>query len=203
MATTDFQHRFARAPVMAILRGLGADAAVTLAQRAWDLGLDAVEVTIEVPSALPVLRAVVDAGRERGCDVGAGSVVRLGQVRDAARAGAAFTVAPGLDAQVALASADAGLGHLPGVATPTDIQAALATGLDWVKAFPAAVLGPAWVRAVRQPFPGLHIVATGGVDAHNAREFLAAGARAVAMGSALADPVQVELLAGLVGRERA
>lgn len=203
MASSDFQRRFERAPVMAILRGLATGEAVTLAERAWDLGLDTVEVTIEVPSALPTLRAVVAAGRERGRDVGAGSVVRIEQARDAARAGAAFTVAPGLDPQVALASAEAGLPHLPGVATPSDIQAALAVGMGWVKAFPASVLGTDWIRAVRQPFPDLQIVATGGIDAHNAGDFLAAGARAVAIGSALADPVQVELLADLVGRDRA
>lgn len=203
MASSDFQRRFERAPVMAILRGLVTGEAVTLAERAWDLGLDTVEVTIEAPSALSTLRAVVAAGRERGRDVGAGSVVRIEQVRDAARAGAAFTVAPGLDPQVALASAEAGLPHLPGVATPSDIQAALAVGMGWVKAFPASVLGTDWIRAVRQPFPELQIVATGGIDAHNAGDFLAAGARAVAIGSALADPVQVELLADLVGRDRA
>jgi 2-dehydro-3-deoxyphosphogluconate aldolase / (4S)-4-hydroxy-2-oxoglutarate aldolase len=198
MATSDFDHRFARAPVMAILRGLSVSEAIDLAQRAWDLGIDTVEVTIEVPSAVPVLRTVVAAGRERGHEVGAGSVVDLDQVREAADAGAAFSVAPGLDATVARASIDAGMPHLPGVATPTDVQAALANGMSWVKAFPASVLGADWVDAVRQPFPGLQIVATGGIDARNAGDFLAAGARAVAVGSALADPAQVELLARLI-----
>lgn len=202
MASSDFHHRFEQAPVMAILRGLAVGEAVTLAERAWDLGLDAVEVTIEVPSGLPTLRAVVAAGRERGRDVGAGSVVRPEQVRDAARAGAAFTVAPGLDPQVALASTDAGLPHLPGVATPSDIQAAVAADMGWVKAFPASLLGADWIRAVLQPFPGLQVVATGGINARNAGDFLAAGARAVAVGSALADPIQVELLADLVDRNR-
>lgn len=195
--TVDFQQLFTDEPVMAILRGLPPHEAVALAGRAWDLGLTAVEVPVEVPEALPSLRAVVAAGRERGLGVGAGTVIHADQVVDVAAAGAVFTVAPGLDLNVARACVHAGLPHLPGVATPSEVQRALAAGFGWVKAFPAAVLGPGWFRAVRGPFPALRIVATGGVDAHNAPEFLAAGASVVAVGSALADPAQVELLAQL------
>jgi 2-dehydro-3-deoxyphosphogluconate aldolase / (4S)-4-hydroxy-2-oxoglutarate aldolase len=197
MTTTDFDQRFASAPVMAILRGLTPHEAVTLATRAWDLGLTTVEVTIERPAAVAALHAVVAAGRERGREVGAGSVVDPEQVRTAEGAGATFTVAPGLDLRTARASVEAGLPHLPGVATPSEIQAARAAGFGWVKAFPAVVLGSTWIRAVLGPFPGLRIVATGGIDAHNAGEFLAAGAHAVAVGSALADPDQVDLLGDL------
>ncbi|WP_235432044.1 thiamine phosphate synthase [Nocardiopsis sp. RV163] len=63
---------------------------------------------------------------------------------------------------------------------------------------PATSLGSAWLRAVQGPFPDVRIVATGGMDARNAREYLDAGARMVAVGSALADPEQIPLLAELV-----
>ncbi|MFC9086869.1 bifunctional 4-hydroxy-2-oxoglutarate aldolase/2-dehydro-3-deoxy-phosphogluconate aldolase [Nocardiopsis dassonvillei] len=184
--------------VLAILRGMPVDTTVGLAERAWDLGVTAVEVPARDALGLEALRATVRAGAERGHPVGAGTVITPEQVRDVAGAGAAFTVAPGFDAEVMAASEAAGMPHLPGVATPSDIQGVLRAGGRWVKAFPATSLGAAWFRAMRGPFPELRIVATGGMDARNAREYLDAGARMVAVGSALADPEQIPLLAELV-----
>ncbi|GAA4855455.1 bifunctional 4-hydroxy-2-oxoglutarate aldolase/2-dehydro-3-deoxy-phosphogluconate aldolase [Saccharopolyspora cebuensis] len=186
------------APVLAILRGMTPQRTAELAERAWDLGIEAVEVPIETPRAEPSLRAAVEAGARRGRPVGAGTVTSPEQVRTAQEAGAAFTVAPGLDAEVVRLSADVGVPHLPGVATPSEVQQARRLGLDWVKAFPAAQLGAGWFSAVLGPFPDLKLVATGGMNARNAAEFLAAGARAVAVGSALDDPEQLPALAGLL-----
>ncbi len=73
----------------------------------------------------------------------------------------------------------------------------MAQGLRWLKAFPASLLTPAWVRALLAPFPSACFVVTGGVDAHNAEEFLAAGAKAVGVGSALTSPGQLDLMAAL------
>ncbi|APC35087.1 bifunctional 4-hydroxy-2-oxoglutarate aldolase/2-dehydro-3-deoxy-phosphogluconate aldolase [Nocardiopsis dassonvillei] len=184
--------------VLAILRGMPVDTTVELAERAWDLGVTAVEVPARDAQGLEALRATVRAGAERGHPVGAGTVITPEQVRDVAGAGAAFTVAPGFDAEVMAASEAAGMPHLPGVATPSDIQGVIRAGGRWVKAFPATSLGAAWFRAMHGPFPELRIVATGGMDARNAREYLDAGARMVAVGSALADPEQIPLLAELV-----
>ncbi|MET7611856.1 thiamine phosphate synthase, partial [Streptomyces seoulensis] len=92
----------------------------------------------------------------------------------------------------------AGQMRQPGVATATDVQAARALGLDWLKAFPASVLGPDWFRAMRGPFPEVPFVATGGIDASNAAAYLAAGAKVVAVGSALDDPTQLRSLADLL-----
>ncbi|CAL9337763.1 bifunctional 4-hydroxy-2-oxoglutarate aldolase/2-dehydro-3-deoxy-phosphogluconate aldolase [Nocardiopsis dassonvillei] len=184
--------------VLAILRGMPVDTTVELAERAWDLGVTAVEVPARDAQGLEALRATVRAGAERGHPVGAGTVITPEQVRDVADAGAAFTVAPGFDAEVMAASEAAGMPHLPGVATPSDIQGVIRAGGRWVKAFPATSLGAAWFRAMHGPFPELRIVATGGMDARNAREYLDAGARMVAVGSALADPEQIPLLAELV-----
>lgn len=185
--------------VMAILRGMPEHETVAHASRAWDLGIDLVEVPVQTPDALPSLHAAVAAAAERGHRVGAGTVITAEQVEAAQRAGAAFTVAPGFDPQVMRASIAAGMAHLPGVATAGEIQSALAHGATWLKAFPAASLGPGWFSAMAGPFPRVDLVATGGVDARNASDYLAAGARAVAVGSALADPHQMEMLADLIG----
>lgn len=195
----DLTDLFAGQRVMAILRGMSEQTTVELANRAWDLGIDLVEVPIQSPDALPALRAAVAAGRSRGRPVGAGTVTTPARVAAAAEAGAAFTVAPSFDGEVLAASLAAGLPHLPGVATPSEIQQALRHGVTWLKAFPASVLGTAWFAAMRGPFPEANLVATGGVSAHDAADYLAAGARAVAVGSALADPSQWKRLAEIVG----
>ncbi|MBQ0993589.1 bifunctional 4-hydroxy-2-oxoglutarate aldolase/2-dehydro-3-deoxy-phosphogluconate aldolase [Micromonospora sp. H61] len=197
MTTPDFDHIFGGARVMAILRGLPVAETVRLAERAWDLGIDVVEVPVATADAVPALRAAVEAGAERDRIVGAGTVLDVEQVAAAADAGARFTVAPGLDLAVADAAAARGLPHLPGVATPTEAQQALRHGLTWLKAFPAIALGPAWFKAVAGPLPQLRFVATGGLDAGNAGAFLQAGVRVVAVGSALSDPTQLDALATL------
>lgn len=197
MTGHDFAPLFGDARVMVILRDLPPEETVRLAELAWDLGIDVVEVPIRTPGAVPALRAAASAGRRRDRIVGAGTVRTPAQVRQAVSAGAAFTVAPGLDLAVADAAHTYGIPHLPGVATPTEAQQALDHGLVWLKAFPAFSLGPAWFRAVAGPLPEARFVATGGIDAGNAGDFLAAGVRVVAVGSALTDPAQLPRLAEL------
>jgi Entner-Doudoroff aldolase len=183
--------------VMAILRGYGPSRTAVLCQRAWDLGIGLVEVPVQSEDDLVALRQAVALGRERSRLVGAGTVTSVALVEQVVEAGAAFTVAPGLDERVVEASRAVGLPHLPGVGTATEIHHALGLGLTWLKAFPAAALGAAWVSAMRGPFPQARLVATGGIDLENARDFLAAGAAAVSFGSAFAaaDAEQLRALA--------
>ncbi len=197
-----FEEIFTDVRVMGIFRGLTPEATVEICQAAWDVGVVAVEVPVQSDQAFDALAAAVEAGRERGGIVGAGTVRTPEQLRRAVELGAAFTVAPGLDLDIVQLSADLGVPHLPGVATSGEIHAALKAGSSWLKAFPASALGPDWVRAQLAPFPEARFVATGGVGAGNAQEFLDAGCRAVAIGSAFADPSAIERLvaAGLVTR---
>jgi 2-dehydro-3-deoxyphosphogluconate aldolase/(4S)-4-hydroxy-2-oxoglutarate aldolase len=196
--TDFFDDLFAGRPLLAILRGFGPDRTVEVAEQAWALGVTAVEVPIEVPEQVESLRAAVAAARPHGHAIGAGTVYTADQVDAARAAGAVFTVAPGHDPEVAQRSRRAGMPHLPGVATPSEVQAALRGGHTWLKLFPASELGTGYVRALRGPFPRIRIVATGGIDSRNARDFLDAGADVVALGSALADPAQLPAVAGLV-----
>ncbi|MYV41452.1 2-dehydro-3-deoxyphosphogluconate aldolase, partial [Streptomyces sp. SID1328] len=95
MATVNpltFDRIFAKAPVMAILRGMPLDKSVELATRAWDLGIECVEVPVQSRKAAEVLAAVVKAGAERGRPVGAGTVTTAERLAWAVSAGAAFTV---------------------------------------------------------------------------------------------------------------
>jgi 2-dehydro-3-deoxyphosphogluconate aldolase/(4S)-4-hydroxy-2-oxoglutarate aldolase len=186
----DFEQLFGPQKLMAILRGLPPDETVALATRLWDAGVTVLEVPIGTPEAMQSLRDTVAAGRERGLLVGAGTVITPAQVAVVADSGAAYTVAPGFDVTVLAASLAAGLPHLPGVGTATEVQHARAAGCRWQKAFPARALGASWIAAMRGPFPDVRFVATGGLTTANARDFLDAGARVVALGRALADPDQ-------------
>jgi Entner-Doudoroff aldolase len=194
-----FDEIFHDVPLMAILRGMGVERTLATATRAWDLGITAVEVPVQTPTDVEALRVLVDAARERGLTVGAGTVVSLEHVRQAAAAGAAFTVSPGLDLDVVRASHEAGMPSLPGVSTASEVQRALGGGLTWLKAFPASLLGTGWFPAMRGPFPQAKFVATGGMDSTNARAYLDAGVRVVAVGSALEDEEQLPALAQLLG----
>jgi 2-dehydro-3-deoxyphosphogluconate aldolase/(4S)-4-hydroxy-2-oxoglutarate aldolase len=195
-----FDREFAGTRVLVILRGLGTDASLSLAERAWAAGVTAVELPIQRADDVTALGFVADAAKTRGLHVGAGTVLRPEQVHLARRAGAAYTVSPGVDEDVIRASLEAELPTLPGVATPSDIQRCARLGLGWCKAFPASSLGPAWFRAMRGPFPEIRLVATGGVTVSSAADFLDAGARVVALGSALADPDQLAALSELAPR---
>jgi len=183
--------------VMAILRGMDPAMTVALCERAWQAGISTAEVTIESEAALPSLRAAVERGSQLGRAVGAGTVTTCARVTAALRAGAGFTVAPGFDERVASASLAVGLPHLPGIATPTEIQHAVRLGFRWLKVFPARELGPGWISAISGPFPDVHIVATGGIGPDNAPDFLAAGSRVVAVGGNLSQSGAIESLARL------
>jgi Entner-Doudoroff aldolase len=203
-STAWFDEAFAAAPLMAILRGMGAERSLDLARTAWDLGIDAVEIPLQTPTDREALAAVVEAGRERGKQVGAGphlgTVLDAATVEAAAAAGAAFTVSPGLDLEVVRASEAAGLASLPGVATASEVQRAHSAGLRWLKAFPASLLGEGWFPAMAGPFPEVRFVATGGMNARNAARFLDAGVRVVAVGSALEDEAELARLAEVIAR---
>ncbi len=184
---------------MIILRGMpSASDAVDAAHRAWDAGVDLVEVPIAQAGDVEILAAVVDAGRVRGKVVGAGTIISAKRVLQAHAAGAQYTVAPGFDPAVLTHSQKIGMPHLPGVATPSEVQQAWSAGCQWVKVFPASTLGPTWFSAIRGPFPDVNYLATGGVSLQAAPAYVRAGADVVAFGASAAAPERCGDLASLV-----
>lgn len=191
-----FDRLFAGRRVMAIWRGLPADETVALSERVWNAAIDLVEVPIGQPGQEVSLAAAVKAAEPRGHAVGAGTVVSVAHVERAAAAGAAYTIAPGLNPAVVEASHEAGLPHLPGVATASEVALARDLGCRWVKVFPASSLGPDWFKAMSGPFPDVRFVATGGVGPDEVDTYVKAGASVIGMGSALADPANLAKLVG-------
>jgi 2-dehydro-3-deoxyphosphogluconate aldolase/(4S)-4-hydroxy-2-oxoglutarate aldolase len=150
-------------------------------------GIRAVEISLASPNALPAISRWAQTYAEE-LAVGAGTVVSAADAARALDAGARFFVAPGYDEGVDAVARDAGVLYVPGAMTPTEVQRVLATGRTLVKLFPAGRLGPGYVRDLLAPFPQVELLPTGGIDLDNAHEFLAAGAVAVAVGSALVRP---------------
>jgi 2-dehydro-3-deoxyphosphogluconate aldolase/(4S)-4-hydroxy-2-oxoglutarate aldolase len=144
-------------------------------------GIELLEVTIDTPGAL----AAVERAAADGRDVGVGTVVSAAQVRDAASAGARFVVSPGLVTEVIDSAHDLGIEPVPGVFTATEVLAATAAGARVMKLFPASGGGPAYLRALRGPFPETPIVPTGGVRIDEIEAYFDAGASVVALGSEL------------------
>lgn len=193
------QRLLGEAKVMAILRGLGAERSLELSERAWSLGIHVVELPLQSADDVEALRVVSARAEEEGYAVGAGTIVRPEQIATAQAAGANFVVSPGLDPDLVREADVHGIPVLPGVASPSEVQRAVRLGLTWLKAFPAAWLGPEWFTLMRGPFPQVDFVATGGLNAENADTFFSAGVRVVAVGSALEDEEQLDRLSALTG----
>ena len=180
----------ARARVVPVVVVDDAEQGVLVASALRDGGLPVAEVTFRTAGA----RAAIEAIAREVPDVlvGAGTVVNAAQVDEAVEAGARFLVSPGLSVDVVRRAQEVGVPILPGVATPSDIIAALDLGLDAVKLFPANVVGgPAAVKAFSAPFPGLRFVPTGGVSAANLLDYLALPSVLAAGGSWMVDAALV------------
>jgi 2-dehydro-3-deoxyphosphogluconate aldolase/(4S)-4-hydroxy-2-oxoglutarate aldolase len=168
-------------PLLAIVRfHEGGDLVGTLDALAAG-GIDQLEITIDTPGALRAIEQAAESGRS----VGAGTVLSADQVRACAAAGARFVVSPGLCHEVVAAAHELGVEPMPGVFTASEILAATAAGARVMKLFPASPGGPAYLRALRAPFPDAALVPTGGVRLDQIAAYLEAGATAVALGSEL------------------
>ena len=192
MTSDDFftQHLAAK-PVIAIFRGMARERTLELCQRAWDSGVELIEVPAQNEAALDTLAAAVELGRSQGKLVGAGTLLEVRQVEAVVALGAAFGVAPGLDLAVVEAADFLGLPFLPGVATASEVNLAMRQGRCWLKAFPARELGQTWAKAMKGPFPTARFCATGGMSAGNSAAFINSGYDAVAVGSAFEDAAEI------------
>jgi 2-dehydro-3-deoxyphosphogluconate aldolase / (4S)-4-hydroxy-2-oxoglutarate aldolase len=133
-------------------------------------GLGCAEVTFRSGAAAEAIKAIAD---DPGMVVGAGTVLRPGQLEEALAAGAQFIVTPGFSKEVVQLAREASVPVFPGVATPTEIQMALEEGLDVVKFFPAEAMGGvATLKALAGPFPSVRFIPTGGITATRLASYL-------------------------------
>lgn len=172
--------------VVAVIRMTDAAKLAAAASALRRGGVTALEVTMTVPGAVEIIREMA-RDKAPGVLVGAGTVLDAGTALDVIGAGADFVVSPITDRGMVEACREAEVLVAPGAFTPTEIVAAWRAGADIVKVFPATSLGPQFFRDLRGPLPQLRLMPTGGVGLENAREFIAAGACCVGIGTALLD----------------
>jgi 2-dehydro-3-deoxyphosphogluconate aldolase/(4S)-4-hydroxy-2-oxoglutarate aldolase len=134
-------------------------------------GLPIAEITFRTHAAADAIRALRDAFPD--FLVGAGTVLDLPTLERAVAAGAGFVVAPGFNPVIVDRCLELGIPVVPGVSTPTDIEAALGRGLELLKFFPAeAAGGLAFLRAVAAPYAGVSFMPTGGITRDNLPRYL-------------------------------
>ncbi|MFE2225417.1 bifunctional 4-hydroxy-2-oxoglutarate aldolase/2-dehydro-3-deoxy-phosphogluconate aldolase [Streptomyces kronopolitis] len=172
--------------VFAIVRSRTYDEASATADTLLSAGITSLEISLTTPFAL---EAVTTLSRELGDDavIGAGTVLDGASARMAVDAGARYLVSPSLDAEVIRTGHRYGVPVFPGVATPTEMVRALELGADAVKLFPASAHDPSWLTEVQAALPQVPVLPTGGVTVDSAPEWIAAGAVAVGMGTALSE----------------
>lgn len=150
-------------------------------------GISVLEITMTVPNAVAVIREVA---KQRGKDVliGAGTITSAKQAQECIDAGAQFLVSPGLSVPVLEAAGAHNMLAIPGALTPTELMSAYDHGATLVKIFPCGnVGGPKYLKSLKAPFPKARLIPTGGVNASNAADFIAAGAFALGVGADLVD----------------
>ncbi|SHE75625.1 2-keto-3-deoxy-phosphogluconate aldolase [Caldanaerobius fijiensis DSM 17918] len=170
--------------IVAIIRGAKSDTILKIIQALREGGIDNIEITVEVPGAIEIIKEV-NAQLRNEIYLGAGTVLDGETARLAILAGAQFIVSPSMHPDVITVSKRYGKIVIPGAMTPTEIVRAYELGADMVKVFPADVLGPQYIKEIRGPLSHIPIMVTGGIDLHNAADFIKAGATVIGIGGSL------------------
>jgi 2-dehydro-3-deoxyphosphogluconate aldolase/(4S)-4-hydroxy-2-oxoglutarate aldolase len=174
------------AKIVAILRGIAQDKADATAQALADGGIIFLEVTLNTEGALNMIARFKETHGHK-LRIGAGTVLNLAMAKEAAAAGAEYILSPNLNEEVIYFAQERGIDVWPGKMTPTEIVRAYEAGAPAVKVFPMGSLGLSYLKEIRAPLNHIPMIVTGGVDLHNIREFLDAGAIAVGLGGNLID----------------
>ena len=176
--------------IIAIVRGVYGEDCLNLAKALYKGGIKLLEVTFDQSkpeaweqTANTVKRLVEELGDKMA--FGTGTVTTLEMVELAKNAGAQFIVSPNTNEKVIRATVAAGMVSMPGAMTPSEVLDAHEYGADFVKLFPVGNLGTSYVKAICAPINHVRMLAVGGVNEKNTKDFLAAGAVGVGVGGNL------------------
>ncbi|MDB5883499.1 MAG: 2-keto-3-deoxy-phosphogalactonate aldolase [Ramlibacter sp.] len=186
-ADEKFAAAWQRLPLVAILRGVRPEEAPAIGEVLTRSGWSLIEVPLNSPQPLQSIAALTKLLPD--ALVGAGTVLDAQQVRDVHAAGGRLIVAPNFDADVVREARRLGMACLPGVLTASEAFAALRAGVNGLKLFPAEMIPPAAVKALRAVLPQeALLLPVGGVSTANMGAYRAAGADGFGIGSSLYKP---------------
>ncbi len=183
--------------IIAIVRGVGAEACRKVADALYEGGIRLMEITFDQkdPASFAAtggaIRAIGEAYAGRML-VGAGTVTSVELVELAASAGARYIISPDVNVDVIRRTRELEMVSLPGAMTPTEVMTAHNAGADFVKLFPAGNLGVSYIKAIRAPISHVKLLAVGGVNEDNVAEFLHAGLVGAGVGGNLANKKWIE-----------
>lgn len=187
-ASITFHEALGRLPLVAILRGVAPEAVLGIGAALVDAGFQIIEVPLNSPHPFASIEKLASRFGAQAL-IGAGTVIEVGDVHRLADAGGRIVVSPHADAAVIGAAKAAGLFALPGIATPTEAFLALRAGADALKIFPAEMVPPPAVKAMRAVLPGhVALLPVGGIAPDTMAPYRAAGATGFGLGSALFKP---------------
>jgi 2-dehydro-3-deoxyphosphogalactonate aldolase len=174
--------------IIAILRGITPDEAAGVTQTLIEAGITRIEVPLNSPHPFDSIRAMLELAGDRAL-IGAGTVMTTDQVATLAGIGAGMVVSPDCNPEIIRATRLSGMASYPGCQTATECFAALRAGADGLKLFPANLVGPAGVSALRAVLPSeTQVYAVGGVGPADFTTWIEAGASGFGMGTALYRP---------------
>lgn len=187
MTKTDVLEKVKQLGLLAVIRGPSADLTVKMVEALVAGGVLGIEITYSTPDAESVVRTLSNKFGDQ-IVLGMGTLTKPEQALSAKEAGASFIVSPVCDPVLVKAMVASGLLTMAGAFTPTEVLQTYNLGVDVIKIFPGSLGGPAYIKALKGPFPYIPMMPTGGVSAANVAEWFATGVVAVGAGSELCPP---------------
>ena len=175
--------RFESEPVLGIIRGLNESCLEGVVDAAFAGGLRFLEITLNTPDAFHLINKI--STKYTKLQIGADTVLSAEKAKKAIDAGAKYKVAPNFDEEVSTFCAQNKIAYFPEALTPSEIKKAWDGGATMLKVFPASQMGPDYFKIIKGPFDKIKLMAVGGINSGNIKDYLGAGANAVALGGSI------------------